>query len=514
MRERCRPVTRDMRLLKHILLFAGGVSLLVVLACAATFAQKRGRGLPGSEPTTPDPPSKGPKRGKGVSRPIESVPTVASTTIIKEVMPNEGALVLLGAPDAEVALRPMRSGKAGKTLKYKITEANGALTLTAMTPGAYQLNISHPDYESFSTTVDIERGKPTTVAPELISKYGAVVIGDLPVGAGVWLDEKPVDRAAVDEQGRLALERLPVGEHRLRSSKPGYKDWETKLTVKPGGTLPLIARMPLAMVDLTVQTKPGARVYLNGEEKGIAPPDGSLTLSNLPPGEYRLRALLDGYEPFEKPLSLALNNARAVETVNLTPIAESSEATENFRQGLAKWSHAPPAWRVENGALYVSGAGAALFKDATETRAFNVYRDFTWSFDLSFGKGKGAAWVVRATDTNNYYLFELATAKSDRRQWVFNFYLCRDGKLELKDSRDVVENLETPDDSFQLKVNVVGNQFSHTINIASRPQLGELPLGSFTDNTYSYGGIGFRAIDGMEIKVLSFVIIPEKKVER
>src|SRR5262245_6498330 len=206
MRERCRPVTRDMRLLKQILLFAGGVSLSIVLACAATFAQKRGRGLPGSEPATPETPSEGPKRGKGVSRPIESVPTIASTTIIKEVRPNEGALALLATPYAEVALRPLRHGKAGKTRKYKITQADGALTLTAMTPGAYQLNISHPDYESFSTTVNIERGKPTTVAPELISKYGAVIIGDLPAGVGVWLDEKPVERAAVDEQGRLALE--------------------------------------------------------------------------------------------------------------------------------------------------------------------------------------------------------------------------------------------------------------------------------------------------------------------
>lgn len=383
-----------------------------------------------------------------------------------------------------------------------------------MTPGAYQLNITHPDYESFTTTVNIERGNPTTVAPELISKYGAVIIGELPVGVVVWFDGKPVERAAVDEQGRLALERLPVGEHRLRSSKPGYKDWEMTLTVKPGETLPLTAKMPLATVDLTVRTKPGARVYLNGEEKGIAPPDGSLMVSNLPPGNYRLRALLDGYEPFEKTLSLALNNYRVVETVGLTPIAESSEATENFRQGLAKWSPAPPAWRVENGVLHISGAAVAFFKDATETRAFNVYRDFTWSFDLSFGKGKGAAWVVRALDTKNYYLFELTTAKSDRRQWLFNFYLCRDGKLELKDSRDVVENLETPNDSFHLNVKVVGNQFSHTISIASRPQLGELPLGSFTDNTFAYGGVGFHAINGMEIKVLSFVIIPEKKAER
>jgi PEGA domain len=513
MRERCRPVTRDMQLLKHISLQAGGVGLSIILACAATFAQKRGKGVTGTEPTTPETSSKGPKRGKGVRRPIESVPTVASTTIIKEVRPNEGALALLATPDAEVALRPMRSGKAGKTLKYKITQANGALTLTAMTPGAYQLNISHPDYESFSITVNIERGKPTTVAPELTSKYGAVVIGDLPVGVGIWLDEKPVERAAVDEQGRLSLERLPVGEHRLRSSKPGYKDWETKLTVKPGETLPLSAKMPLATVDMTVKTKPGARVYLNGEEKGIALPDGSLTVSNLAPGKYRLRALLDGYEPVEKALSLAPNNDRVVETVTLTPIAESSEATENFRQGLAKWSPAPPAWKVENGALHISGESVALFKDATETRAFNVYRDFTWSFDLSFGNRKGAAWVVRALDTKNYYLFELTTAKSDRRQWLLNFYLCRDGKLELKDSRDVVEKLETPGDSFQLKVKVVGNQFNHTINIASRPQLSELPLGSFTDNTFAYGGVGFQAINGMEIIVLSFVIIPEKKAE-
>lgn len=109
--ERRRPVTRDMQLLKHILLPAGGVSLAIVLACAAAFAQKRGKGVPGSKPNTPAISSEGPKRGKGVSRPVESVPTIVSTTIIKEVRPNEGALVLLATPDAQVTLLPMRSGK-------------------------------------------------------------------------------------------------------------------------------------------------------------------------------------------------------------------------------------------------------------------------------------------------------------------------------------------------------------------------------------------------------------------
>ncbi|HZS06302.1 MAG TPA: PEGA domain-containing protein [Blastocatellia bacterium] len=487
--------------------------LILSLTFVTALAQKRGKGVSGGD-SAPDP-AEGPKRGKGVSAPPESrVPTVVNNTIIKEVRPNEGALVLVAVPGAQVALMPIRAGKPGKPLNYTINQENGTLTLAEMTPGTYKLNLTHPDYNPVTTTITIQRGKPTTVAPDPVSKYGAVLIGGLPAGVSVSLDGKQVDAATPDNEGRLSMQRLLVGDHKLKFSKPGYDDWETKLSIKPGETLPVTAKMSLAVVALTVRAKPNTRVYLNDEEKGIVQPDGSLAVPNLPPGAYKLRVLLDGYETVEKPLSLALDNRKPVETIELTPIAESSEATDAFNQGLAKWSPTPAGWKIEKGSLRVGGSAVALFKDATESRPSNVYRDFTWDFDVSFGNGKGAAWIVRAKDTQNYYLFELTTSKSSQQRKLLNFYVCRNGRLELKDSRNVIEPIEKPGDSFHITVKATGNQFAHTISVASSPSPEAQPLGTFTDSTFSYGGIGFQAVNGMEMIVRSFVVIPNQKSGR
>jgi hypothetical protein len=482
-----------------ILLLAGGLGL-TLLPRATGLAQKRGRGSVKPAPAANA--TKGPKRGRGVNQPVEAI---ISATIIKEVRPNEGALVLVAAPDAQVTLT-----RAGRSRSYKITQA-GTITLTPLLPGAYKLQLTHPDYEPLATTINIVRGKPTTVTPALRAKFGAALIGGLPAGVSVWLDGRRVENATLDEQGRLSLPRLPVGAHRLRCGKDGHDDWETRLEIKPGEPLLLTARMPLATITLTLKTVAGARVSLDAEEKGLAQSDGLLVVRGLAPGDYRLSVLLDGYEPLERPLSLRLSNRARFETVELIPIAASSEATDTFTQGLAKWSPAPPTWQVAQGVLQISGPALALFKDVTETRAANVYYDFNWTFDVGLSNSKGAAWVIRAKDRQNYYLFELTTARAEQPARFFNFYVCRDGKLTLKDRREVVENLERPGDSFHLTVRARGSEFHHTISSANSPQRGEQPLGTFTDNSFAYGGLGFQAINGIEMKVFSFIVIPEKR---
>lgn len=489
-------------------------ALMFCLWIEPGLAQKRGRGVSSGDSSAET--TTAPKRGKGVSvTPAESrAPIVITNTVVREIKPNEGALVLVAVPAAQVNLTAQRAGKPGKTLSYKISQDNGTLTLASVFPGAYKLSITHPDFNSFTSTVTIERGKPTTVAPELISKYGTLIIGGLPKDVSVWLDGKPMNTSVlrVDDQGRMQMPRLPAGEHTLKFSRAGYDDWVIeKLTVRPGETLPLTARMNTATVMLTVKARVGTEIYLDNVSRGAVQPDGSLKIPALPPGDYKLRAWLDGYETLEKPLKLTLDKRQALETIELVPIAESSEATDNFRQGLTRWFPAPSAWKTDKGTLLVSGDAPALFRDATEARPFNVYRDFTWDFDVSFRNGKGAAWIIRAKDARNYYLVELTTTKSRQQRRLLNFYLCRDGRLELKDSRDVVENLEKPGDSFHLTVKVTGNQFIHTITVASSPGNEAQPLGTFTDNTFSYGGIGFQAINGADLIVRSFVIIPTQK---
>jgi len=498
------------------------LTLLVALSISGSLlearGQKRGKSAPPETPDTPPEPT-GPKRGKSALE----IKVVTKTEIVRvQVKPNKGYLSLVAVPGAQVTLTPIsaakQQGKARptrKAIKEEIKDEDGTLNLVDMPPGNYKVAVEHSDFLPYSGVIAVAPARLTTLnaRARLTSKYGNIMIGGVPQGTRVLLDDQEPDSSLVttDEQGGILISRIPVGEHKLKISKERYDDWGNQLKVKPGETIPVTAYLRPAVISLAVKSKPNARVYLNDEERGTVQPDGRAAISNLLPGTYKLRVSLEGFEDAERQLELTLNNRQPVETAELMPIAESGEAAENFVTGLKKWAPAPPNWKLETGGIRVSGDQVALFKDATERRQFNVYRDFTLDLDLRFSNGKGAAWIIRAKDLKNYYLFELATSKSGSQRKVFNFYICRDSKLELVDSRPVVENIEKPNDSFHITIEARGNQFRHTIKLRSAPKPDAEPLGTFTDDTFSYGGIGFRAISGVEMLVQSLVIIPEKK---
>jgi hypothetical protein len=477
---------------------------------------KRGRGVSTGAATPSEP--IGPKRGRGVVTKEEPAVVTRTEIVTIEAKPNKGYLSLVAVPGAQVTLTALGAGprsKSSKPIKGQIDE-EGTFNLVNMSPGKYRVEVGHDDFRPYSEVVEVAPAKLTSVnaSAKLISKYGEIVIGGAPAGSSVLLDQQAPDGAQVkiDDQGSITISRVAVGEHRLTISKAGYDDWSVeKLEVRPGQPVPVTANLALSTVTLVVRAKPGAEVYLDGEKKGTVLPDGTVTISRLLPVTYQMRVLLDGFENFEKSLALSLANRQMVEAIELVPIAESGEAIENFLTGVAKWAPTPTEWKVERGGIIVRGEAVVLFKDAAEKRPFNVYRDFTLDLDLRFTNGKGAAWIIRARDLKNYYLFELTTSRSNQRQKLLNFYICRDGKLELKDSRKVVEEVEKPNDTFHLTIEARGNQFSHKIRIGSAPRSEPEPLGAFTDDTFSYGGIGFQAINGIEMLMQSLVIIPEKQ---
>jgi hypothetical protein len=262
-------------------------------------------------------------------------------------------------------------------------------------------------------------------------------------------------------------------------------------------------------VTLTIKAPVNAQVYLNNVERGTIQPDGTLIIPDLTPRAYQMRLSLEGYQTVEKTLELSLTNRRPVEKIELVPIPESGEVSENFTTGVTKWI-IPTNWKLDQRGLRISGDQPGLFKGTFEQRQYN-YRDFDLDFDIRFINGRGAAWIVRAKDSENYYLFELTTANNPSRKRLFNFYLCRNGKCELKDSLNVVETLERPDDSYHIRLEARGRRFVHKISILKAPRPDDpQPLGTFEDDTFSIGGIGFRSVNGSETLLQSLVITPQK----
>ncbi|MBZ5513694.1 MAG: PEGA domain-containing protein [Acidobacteriia bacterium] len=79
--------------------------------------------------------------------------------------------------------------------------------------------------------------EPPTTPPILL-------IEATPGGAQVYVDDKPV--GTTSSSGRLKLTRLAPGEHAVRLSSPGHRDYETRITLSRGETTPVAAILEAA----------------------------------------------------------------------------------------------------------------------------------------------------------------------------------------------------------------------------------------------------------------------------
>ncbi|MDP9262708.1 MAG: PEGA domain-containing protein, partial [Acidobacteriota bacterium] len=109
-------------------------------------------------------------------------------------------------------------------------------------------------------------------------------------------------RGATGAGGVLVLHDLPAGDYQARVSSGGFLDATRSFRLSAHQTLSLPSiRLRPATADLRFQTTPGgAQVYVNDEFKGNSSADGSLVVSKLPKGSYRVRVSLAEYNDWNQ----------------------------------------------------------------------------------------------------------------------------------------------------------------------------------------------------------------------
>jgi len=437
---------------------------------------------------------------------------------IVRVPPNEGYLSLFTVAQAQVELRPISaSGEIGRPLKTGTADKDGLIAFKQLPPGNYKLEITCQDYDLLTDTVTIKKGEQTNRLAPLASKYATVSIAlgnQAAEDVTVKLNGQVLDKPKI-ENGQLIFERVPVGKQTFSISKPNFKEWKRELVIRPGTANIFSETMDAALVSLVVKSMPNAEVYLDGLKKGEVRTDGSLPIPNLSPGKYKLSVQLDGYAPAERTLTLTLEKREVTEDVPLDPITEDAAVDVRFDGQISYWAPAkPPGWELaKSRPLGLTVAGdtlGLLYNSSLPNRTANVYGDFDLKLLIKFTNGKGAAWVVRAEDERNYYLFELVPAPSQNQLGgSLKAYVCRDGNCGTPIK--IFEVFPKLDQSgyYEISLEARGNKFKHTITVpgASEPkQLG----GVFEDSRFSRGGIGLRAINGIEMFVGQFFIQPTK----
>lgn len=167
------------------------------------------------------------------------------------------AAALLAAPRAEARprKRPSRHAPSSKKSPYGslnvLVSVPGARVavdnvevgespvkpLTGLKPGQHILKITKPGYSDYLETVKVSAGETNDQMVDLVALFAVLSVESNVPNALVTVDGKPIGSAPV--RGK----ELTPGEHTVRVTAPGYKDFET--TLKGAAGDPLAVRATL-----------------------------------------------------------------------------------------------------------------------------------------------------------------------------------------------------------------------------------------------------------------------------
>lgn len=172
------------------------------------------------------------------------------------------------------------------------------------------ITVRHPDFNEITQNITLKRGDITPVKLDLVSKYGDILLGGIPENAKIFLDNQELASYERDKDQQVSIKRILVGNRKLKINHPDYIEWTGELEVKPGIPTPFNVPVERALAQLTLNTLSGAKVYLNGEERGEVPPEEKLLVSDVIPGTYEVTVVKNGYIDYKSTETFAVGADR------------------------------------------------------------------------------------------------------------------------------------------------------------------------------------------------------------
>lgn len=403
-------------------------------------------------------------------------------------------------PNARIAIIPKAAG--AQPLEGRI-DADGAY-IAELPPGVYDVEVSAAKYKT-EKKESVRVDKSGLVAIEMTPLTGSILIGPVEADATVFLNGQRQTGRRRNSDKLIELNDVAVGRYRLRvEQRQGAQPpapIEREIEVLGGKQVAVFTEFKLALPavgKLTIATAPESDIYLDGSYRGKANSSGLVMVDNVAVGQHYVEVKNARFKDFKSAAFDVIggDNPRR-EFLHLTPkVADRSPWFDRFATA-DNWDAAKTwklGWNGKNNLLIV-GTEVGL-----ENRG--DYTDFELEFDVNITKGSRAAWVVRAPDAKNYYLFMLEKAKA--RVTLYS-QISKDGQLSRRRSLgDFSGALPT---QFHVVIIANGKEIkSYLYDVNGEKQL----LGTFLDEDYPIGKIGFRAFaDGDEFVVMDFQCRPK-----
>ena len=190
----------------------------------------------------------------------------------------------------------IRTTPEGASIRINgIDRGRGPLLVTDLDTGDYRIGVASAGYIGKEVRVKLPDRRPRMVDVSLLSDFGKLVIDSVPTGAAVTLNG--IDKGTTP----VTLDRIPTGTSTLELAAEGYKRHSETLRLTAGETQQLsfpLEAIPASMRVVSIPLK--ARVYVNNQFEGNAP----VFLSDLVPGQYRVRVELPDHDPAARTVTL------------------------------------------------------------------------------------------------------------------------------------------------------------------------------------------------------------------
>lgn len=265
----------------------------------------------------------------------------------------EGFLKVQARAGAQVLVDEREVGTVG-------TDGNVTVNVA---PGQHMVRLLLNGYEPYSTSITVSQGEheslvaalnpaPSSGAPPT-AETGSVLVRSNVAGADILVDGQLkgfTERANQD----LKLE-LNSGDHKIQLKKAGYKDSvEQPVTIAAKKEVPVNLSLA-ASADagsapagsyLSVRSKPGAEIKIDGKPVGVADSSGNFPIK-LEPGTHLVQANLNGYEPFSSNV-IVKPGAKSVVTAALKGAAPAVTSFTANQTKIAVGQSSSLKWSTQN----------------------------------------------------------------------------------------------------------------------------------------------------------------------
>lgn len=243
-----------------------------------------------------------------------------------------GSLFRSEGPVESVGMLIVESNPADQVqvfLDGALVETATPAALRDVPSGEHTIEIRHEDYETYLETVLVEPGMAPKIEAELLrlpTGPGELALTVIPSDAEVWLDGRLL------EDSDSVVEITSRTNHTVEVRRDGYFVLEHHLTILPGESRTLDAELMPTTAQLSLESVPPGRVFLDDVELGST--EDPLLLQDLDPySPHRLRIepIQLGYRVYETTLLLeAITESTRI--ARLTRVGEEA-AERDFEVG-------------------------------------------------------------------------------------------------------------------------------------------------------------------------------------